>query len=295
VKQRHTPLNAAIWIGTCLICQAPFSSGAETPVSGKPLSSSENSQAEPPTDQTFSADRPGFTLSTPVLPIGIWQLEGGYRFDRSSENGLNQRNVALGAPQLRLGLGHRWEVRLGGDGFRVWQQAGNNHNDRASGFSDLAMGAKFSVFEEGKIVPALSLIPQVSLPVGAGAFSSAGYDPSLKLAWSKSLPAGFSAGGNFGFASITDSRGRYGQQAYSVVLAHPVVRNLAVYAEVYDIREVARGNTSCWTGNAGFSQMIRNSMQLDVQVGRTLSPSMPAWFVATGVALRGTRALGRSR
>ena len=106
---------------------------------------------------------------------------------------------------------------------------------------------------------------------------------------------GFSAGGNFGFASITDNGGRYGQQAYSVVLAHPVARNLTVYAEVYDIREVARGKTSCWTGNAGFSRMIRNSMQLDVQVGRTLSRSTPGWFVATGVAFRGSRGLGRSR
>jgi Putative MetA-pathway of phenol degradation len=50
----------------------------------------------------------------------------------------------------------------------------------------------------------VSLIPSVSLPTGAHAISSHGYDPTVQLPWSRSLTKSWTVAGQFGVTWPTD-------------------------------------------------------------------------------------------
>jgi hypothetical protein len=64
---------------------------------------------------------------------------------------------------------------------------------RISGFGDPAIGMKHHLGAPGGFDA--SLILTLSLPAGADAVSSHGYDPSVQLPWSRSLSANWTAAG----------------------------------------------------------------------------------------------------
>jgi hypothetical protein len=55
---------------------------------------------------------------------------------------------------------------------------------------------------------AISVILAVSLPIGTNRISSHGYDPFIKLPWSKELKGGWAIGGMESLFSNTDGRKR---------------------------------------------------------------------------------------
>ena len=62
-------------------------------------------------------DRPDFTESSAVIRRGLFQFESGLSFEADRESGVRHRSVAAPAALLRIGLGMRSELRLGGEGW----------------------------------------------------------------------------------------------------------------------------------------------------------------------------------
>ena len=243
--------------------------------------------------EDLGADRPGLGVGADVVPPGALQIEAGISLASGRDGPTTTRVFIGGSPLFRLGLVRRVEVRFDGDGFRrVSSRTGGGQRDIVQGLSDFEAGLKIGVIAEGRVRPEVAVLPSLFLPVGADGLSAGSANPSLVLAWSKNLPRSLTAGGNFAFASIKDSQGRFLRPAQSLVIGFPIVRRLGGYAEVYRWSSATRGASADWTFDAGLTLPLGGNAQLDVEGGHTLHSITPSWFCGMGVVYRVRRRPG---
>jgi hypothetical protein len=236
--------------------------------------------------EPLTSDRPGYSDGVNVLSAGVLQLESGFSLSGRTEGISVSQTLIGGSPLLRLGIGHRTELRFGGDGFRLYSRRAGDARERVGGTSDLSVGAKVGLVSEKGLRPALTLIPVVSLPAGHRSFTSAGVDPTVKLAWSKTLGESTAAAGNVVVSSLSDSGGRFTQRAVSFQLSRGVWRRWGGFGEAYLVAPVARGGDRVWTFDTGLSYLIGRNAQFDVSVGQQVVPLARCWFVAAGIVVR---------
>jgi hypothetical protein len=130
----------------------------------------------------ISTDRPAVTDSSVVVPSGSLQVENGIA------QTVNLGQTTYDGPEtlLRFGVASKTELRLTTPDY--FGRVGMN-----SGFGDLAVGIK------QQLGPTLgfdiSLVVSLSLPAGARAISSGGYDPSAQLPWSRSVSSNWTVAG----------------------------------------------------------------------------------------------------
>ena len=228
-------------------------------------------------------DRPDFTESSEIVPKGGFQFESGISYEGDAADGISSRGVGAPSALLRLGLGRRTELRIGGDGFVSEASQGG----RVSGYSDLEIGGKVRILNQDQIGVDMAILPAVSVPTGADAFTSGGFDPSVKITWAREMPAGFGLTGNVNFASLTDEMGRFHQEAISLSLGHGLFAGWAGYFEAYGFSRLERGAGRAITVNGGFARPVGDRIQFDIEAGRGVTAAAPDWFFGAGFAIRG--------
>ncbi len=154
-------------------------------------------------------------------------------------------------PRCDLGIASKTELRLGVPNYL--------HNDDtasgfANGFGDMSLGFK------QQLGPTLggfdvSLIPSVSLPTGANAISSHGYDPTVQLPWSHSLSKNWTIAGMFSLMWPTEG----------------ARRNLTGQSSVYFDRQL----TSLWDAYIEYSGAFpqRGGPQNIIDFGTSYKPT----------------------
>lgn len=167
-------------------------------------------------------DRPDFTESTEVAPKGWLQWESGVQFDKAGD----AKGYISGAPLLRFGIAKRFELRLSTDGMVGERDA---RAPMRRGLADAGVGFKYKLRDESKWLPAFSVIPAVSLPMGHRAFTSSRADPGVKFAVAKDVSAGFELSSNFNFNAPSDGDGRYHQNAATISVGHGFGERFAGY------------------------------------------------------------------
>jgi hypothetical protein len=222
-------------------------------------------------------DRPDFTESSEVIPAGWLQLESGVSFEGES----TARAFSAPAALLRIGLGHRTELRLGAEGLLSEAVGGVRH----SGRSDMEVGAKVKLFDQATRGFDFALLPIVSLPTGTSGFTSGGVDPTLKITWGRDLPAGFGLTGNVNASSLTEDGTRFHQEAMSLSVGHDLFFGFGGYAEVYGFTKMSATDGAGVTVNGGVSRLLGRHVQFDVEAGRGLTSASPDWFVGFGFAV----------
>jgi hypothetical protein len=251
--------------------------------SGAALRAQQEGRATP---EPLTSDRPGFSDGVSVLPAGVLQLEAGFSLSGKSGGGVVDRTFIAGSPLLRLGLGRRLELRAGGDGFRHdSHRAGDAREGARSGASDYSVGAKFRLVSEHGFRPELALISMTSLPVGDERFTSSGIDPTIKLAWSKTLSQSATASGNIIVSSVTNSGARFTQRAVSLQLGRSLWGHWAGFWEGYIVTPAGPGERT-WTLDTGASHQMGSNAQIDISVGQQIKPLARCWFVGAGLVLR---------
>lgn len=226
----------------------------------------------------ISTDRPDYTESTDTVGRGMVQLEGGSLWTWQGPT----HTLAVPNALLRMGLARRLELRLSSDGFVRESVRRNGTWERNSGGADLAIGVKLALFGERRLLPALSAIAALSLPVGSERFSSGGYDPFFKLCWSKSLPKAFDAGGNVVAQLDTAGPGMLVKRTVSLSVGHGLFGGLRGFWEVYRISPIAAQTIA----DTGLSKLLGKNVEVDVSVGHTVAARTPSWFAGAGFAVR---------
>jgi hypothetical protein len=142
--------------------------------------------ASDPAATPIVTDRPSVTASSLVVPSGSLQFENGF----AATDVQGQDTLDVPETVMRFGLTSKTELRATlPDYFR---QVGSGPG-LVFGFGDPAIGMKHSLGSPAGFDA--SLILTLSLPAGANAISSHGYDPSVQLPWSRALSKRWTAAG----------------------------------------------------------------------------------------------------
>lgn len=248
-----------------------------------------------PIDEPMVTDRPDFTESAVVVPIGRLQLEAGYTYTHDDENGVRTGEHTFPEVLLRAGLARDWELRVAWQGwslteslYRAPNDAGRRVNvkEHDDGGADMSIGFKRHLREQRGWVPELGLIGEMTLPTGAEGKTSGDVDPGVKFLWAYELTERMSLSGNLNFAVPTSEKGRFFQTASSVSLGYAWTDWLGSYVEYFGTYPNDRGSDCAHTLNGGFTFPITDNLQFDVRAGVGLNEEADDLFVGTGLAIR---------
>lgn len=215
----------------------------------------------------LSTDRPDFTESPAVVPLGSVQAEFGATLDRTAGR------AAVSGPELlvRVGVARRAEVRLVAPGVVATRGA--------SGVTSPSVGVKVALGRVGAW--AVGAIGEVLVPVGSASQSSRRLDPALVVTAARSLPGGAEVGAQVG--ATADLTGR------RVTLAATLVGGVAVAERTGAFLELAADGLDARPGlvlHTGATHRLAPLVQVDLHGGVGLTGTAPAFLVGAGLSVR---------
>jgi hypothetical protein len=175
-----------------------------------------------PAELAISTDRPSIANSSAVVPRGIFQVENGFLITDT------QSHYVLDLPEtaLRFGLFEKTELRFSVPDYFHSVSTGF----AISGFGDMAIGVKQQISPLPENFN-LSVIVFLSLPTGANAISSHGYNPGLQLPWSRPLSQNWTLSGQVAFYWPTQAGARDFTGETTFVLDRQLTKPWDVFVE----------------------------------------------------------------
>jgi hypothetical protein len=226
----------------------------------------------------ISTDRPQVTNASTVVPCGSLQIENGFAVTGSG----GSRAGDLPETSVRLGVAGRTELRLGVPDYFSNQPSSGGAAAFASGFGDVELGVKQQLGPRAGFD--LSLIAGLSLPAGANAISSHGYDAGLQLPWSRALSKNWAAAGQLAAIWPTQS-GRHNLTGQaSVYFDRQLTAPWDAYLE-YSGDFPQRGGPAHLV-DFGTAYKLSPHQQLDLHCGFGLSSAAPDYTVGLGYSVR---------
>ena len=229
----------------------------------------------PPKETEIVTDRPDITESSIVVPKGSLQGENGMTWT----NDHGQQTFDFSETLLRLGVASRTEVRFAVPNYLF----GFSQRTALSGLADLSVGVKQQL---GPLPGGfdLAVIAAVSFPTGADRNSSHGYDPFVKLPWSKELKDGWSIGGMQSIFWNTEDGRRNRVWEPTFYIEREIRKPWDVFAE-YGGDYAQRGGAK-QVIHFGTAYKITPVHQVDFHFGFGLNHATPNHFFAVGYSFR---------
>lgn len=224
-------------------------------------------------------DRPDFTESAVTVGAGRVQLEAGATLTEAGR----VTELTAGEALLRLGIGERWELRLGLNSYARVDLLGGAELE---GFEDPSLGAKLALLDPGDGGTALALLFGSSIGVGDDEVGSDEEQPEVKLLLGVPLAGQAELGVNVGYARPVDGGRRFGQLVASVAAAWPVADRVGVFVEVYGFSREAPGGPESTYFDGGVTFALGPDLQLDARAGTGLSGNDVDLFLGAGVVRR---------
>ena len=222
-------------------------------------------------------DRPDFTESSIVVPVGSFQFEGGLTWESSAGD---VRSFSGPEFLLRWGLTSRMEVRIGlPDYVGVW----NGQNQ--SGFADPSIGTKLQL---GPIAEGwdLATVVTVSAPAGEAGFSSDGWDPSVILTTGGGIGGTWSLGSQVFGELATNGEDRELFWGGTLVLGTSI-GSQGITGSFFELAAtIPEEGTTAVSFHHGYIHLLTETLQLDVHGGFGLTETAPDFFIGAGMVYR---------
>jgi hypothetical protein len=226
---------------------------------------------------TIATDRPQVTSSSIVVPCGSLQFENG--FQETSDGG-GQHTSDLPETSVRFGITNKTELRLAVPNY---YSNDDTPSGFADGFGDMGLGFKQQLGPTtGKFD--VSLIPSVSLPMGANLISSHGYDPTVQLPWSRALSKNWTAAGMFSAMWPTEGPRRNLTGQSSLYFDRQLTQPLDAYVEYSGAFPQRGGPQHILDIGAAFK--LSPHQQLDFHWNVGLSAATPDYSIGFGYSVR---------
>lgn len=244
-----------------------------------------DSSGGPDLDEPLVTDRPDFTEASSTVGRGIAQLEMGYTYTFDDDGTTTTKSHSYPEPLLRYGILDDWlELRIGWN-YLHEEVAGVS----VSGSEDLYLGFKIGLTPQEGILPEMALIPQMTVPTGASAFTADEALPGLNWIYGWEVNDFISTAGSTQFnRAIDDGTGNaYTEWAQSWTIGYSLADRVGAYTEYFGLYP-----TSADTAlpehyfNGGFTFLINDDIQFDVRAGTGLNDAADDYFAGTGLSIR---------
>ena len=205
-------------------------------------------------EEEWLPDRPDVAESAFVVPTGRFQIEIGITAGKKR----GEESSVITPFLFRYGFYKDFELRIGGPGLIQEEEAN---------LGDIDLGLKYHLFDESAWIPAIGLLPQVTLPIASGNAGTDSIDPRFFLTFDKDLPLDFAIEWNIGAGYIDkpEDSGRFFQLLYAVSLGRSIVKPILIFAEVYGVSKVEPGIVG--SINTDFGILFRLSENIIIDLG----------------------------
>lgn len=112
-------------------------------------------------DVSFTADRPGATTGTDVIPKGRFQWETGFGYEKSTFSSTRVENWTINNSLFRYGISDYAELR-----FQIDEMCTHTNDGSFGGIANLMLGTKISLCEGAGVLPSISLMGNLYIPGG---------------------------------------------------------------------------------------------------------------------------------
>jgi len=249
-----------------------------------------------PLEGTIATDRPGFADTTFVVPRGHFQLELGYTYTDDSEVGTRARDHAFAQTNLRIGLLDNLEFRTLWSGYSMtetefettsrWAGRHIRATDRDDGAGDMTLGLRTQLLKNDGLVPDLTFLTDLSIPVGTNSKTAGDVVPDVRLAYGWALTEKLRLYG-VGIAAVPVSDGeRFFQAAGSAGLSYAWTDRFGTFVEYYGIFPGRKDEDCAHNLDGGFAFLLSDNCQLDFSAGVGLNEQAPDYFVGIGISFR---------
>lgn len=229
-------------------------------------------------EQPLNSDRPGFGTGTAT--VERFQVEGGYTFSEMDE----VEEQTIGELQFRIPLVPRLEVRLTPNSYVVR----DTPTGEESGFEDANVGLKATLSEGADgfdlLRPAIGVVLNTTVPTGEDEFGAESLQPTATLALGWTLGAGFDLGSDVNVQSLDAGEERSTEISGGATLSHGFGPSLGGFVELYTFAPEDSPDRSYFDG--GFTYLLSNDLQLDLNGGVGLNEGAQDFFVGAGVVHR---------
>lgn len=235
-------------------------------------------------------DRPTQSVATLTLAPKVFEIEAGYKFSRTDDGdtaGSVTELHELPDALFRLGLWRGIEARVTVSGwdFEGVHQDGVERS-QSNGFNDVSVGGKFAVVGAKGRRPAVSILADVSLPVGAEGFSNDYVNPKILALLSNSPWQGWTLTVNLGPSIIRGDGETAVDLEYTAALGGPITSRWGVFAELYGSFGVGATRLDQHSFQGGITALVSDDFQLDARIGVGFVDNVPAWLTAFGFGWR---------
>ena len=235
---------------------------------------------------SINSDRPGQGTDSPfLLPAGAIQLENGLLFQRDKLQPADAVNKTYFLPTglVRVGIMQNLEFRFGYDLLLQRNSFEDELINKQTGFSPLAIGAKFFIGKQKGILPQLSLITNIALPgTGHKEYQLNNVIPTLGLLAGNKVNNWLAITTNIRYT--WDSELVQNVLGYALSLDYTFTDKWGGFTEFYG--DIYSENANQNLFNAGFVFVPNNSLQLDASFGIRLNEEAPDFFISGGIAYR---------
>lgn len=239
----------------------------------------------PNLDEPLVTDRPDFTEASSTVGLGVLQLESGYTYTRDG-SGVDATAIhSFPETLFRYGVLADWlEFRVQPN--VISQRAGSVST---TGADDLNLGFKIGLTPQEGILPEMALIPQMTVPVGAKAFSANEVLPGLILIYGWEFNEYLKIAGQTFFDRAIDdvTSDSYTEWSTSWSIGYTLTEKLGAYTEWYALLpHSADAVKPEHYFDGGFTYLLSNDVQWDIRGGVGLNGPADDQFVGTGLSIR---------
>ena len=248
-------------------------------------SSEDPGRPDPGLAETITTDRPDFTEASSTVGAGVAQVEMGYTFSHDESVGVTTKSHSFPETLFRYGTPIDWlELRLAANHLRE-----NSGGISVDGAEDLYLGVKLGLTLQDGLRPEMALIPQMTVPSGADAFTGNRVLPGVNWLYGWDINDFLSTAGSTQFNHAVDggTGGPNTEWAQSWTVGYSLHDRVAAYTEWFVlIPHSAETAQTQHYANGGFTVLLSNDIQWDIRAGMGLNDAADDLFVGTGLSVR---------
>lgn len=230
------------------------------------------------------ADRPDVTESATIIPVGFYQFETGFVYQKNKfYNGISlveEDNITLGTTLIRYGINDLLEFRFGGEYF-LGESKSYDIKETVSGLNGFMIGTKIQLWKD-KIITNGAILLEINLPFGNENLRPDKFEPNFILALDQDITNGISIGANFGV--LNNSKLNKNIFSFSSALGMSLTERFGCFIEYYG--QSTKNEISNHYFDTGVIYLQKQNLQIDLSVGKGLFSENTNWFLSVGLTLR---------
>lgn len=225
--------------------------------------------------EPIQADRPDQTETPAIVPIGMFQVETGFTFQKNDKK---STLFSLPTTLWKYGVNENFELRL------ITEFISEENNiSKSNGFNPIYVGFKVKLTNEKGIIPKTSFISHISLPnVASSKYKTDFYAPEFRFVMQHTLNEKLSLSYNLG--AEWDGLTPEPTFIYTLTTSYSISDKLGSYIELFGFGP--QNDKANHSFDGGLTYLINNNFMLDLSSGVGITNNAPDYYTAIGFSFR---------